>query len=69
MWYDALCLLIFLIGLELSFAGFIGCVWTAIWMYVVSDSPSEDKKISQQEKQYIEDSLGPANRAVTIQLQ
>ncbi|BES99717.1 MFS transporter, ACS family, solute carrier family 17 (sodium-dependent inorganic phosphate cotransporter), other [Nesidiocoris tenuis] len=42
--------------------GMFGCIWTAIWMYVVADSPSDDAKISHQEKEYIEDSLGPANR-------
>lgn len=44
--------------------GMFGCIWTAIWMYVVADSPSDDAKISHQEKEYIEDSLGPANRVV-----
>ncbi|KAF6211448.1 hypothetical protein GE061_011960 [Apolygus lucorum] len=42
--------------------GLMGLLWTAVWMYIVRDSPSDDTKISEQEKEYIEDSLGPANR-------
>uniref|UniRef100_A0A0A9W2P4 Sialin n=1 Tax=Lygus hesperus TaxID=30085 RepID=A0A0A9W2P4_LYGHE len=42
--------------------GFMGLLWTAVWMYIVRDSPGEDAKISEPEKEYIEDSLGPANR-------
>lgn len=40
--------------------GVIGAVWTAIWLLTISESPNNDKYISDAEKEYIEDSLGSA---------
>ncbi|XP_014258795.1 sialin-like [Cimex lectularius] len=37
--------------------GAIGCLWTVIWLLVVSETPGSDKRISDTEKEYIEDSL------------
>ncbi|XP_073992597.1 sialin-like isoform X2 [Rhodnius prolixus] len=38
--------------------GSFGCIWTALWMIMISESPSTDKHISASEKEYVEDSLG-----------
>ncbi|XP_014286471.1 sialin isoform X1 [Halyomorpha halys] len=40
--------------------GVIGCIWTAVWLIVISETPNGDKYISEAEKEYIEDSLGTA---------
>ncbi|XP_062581343.1 sialin-like [Saccostrea cucullata] len=38
--------------------GAIGCVWFVIWMLVVHDTPAEHPRISREERNYIEASVG-----------
>jgi len=38
--------------------GLIGVVWFALWMLIVSDTPAQHPRISEEEKNYIESSLG-----------
>ncbi|XP_077967220.1 sialin-like isoform X1 [Styela clava] len=38
--------------------GSIGCVWALLWLILIYDSPSEHPRISEKEKNFIQDSLG-----------
>ncbi|XP_077966540.1 sialin-like [Styela clava] len=38
--------------------GSIGCVWDLLWLILIYDSPSEHPRISEKEKNFIQDSLG-----------
>jgi ACS family sodium-dependent inorganic phosphate cotransporter len=37
--------------------GIIGCVWTVLWLLLISRSPGRDPWITPEEKRYIEQSL------------
>nr|XP_039268418.1 sialin-like isoform X3 [Styela clava] len=41
-----------------TFSGSIGCVWALLWLILIYDSPSEHPRISEKEKNFIQDSLG-----------
>ncbi|XP_039293719.1 sialin [Nilaparvata lugens] len=38
--------------------GVLALIWSAVWFYVVSETPRTDKKISEAEREYIEESIG-----------
>ncbi|XP_077967301.1 sialin-like isoform X2 [Styela clava] len=38
--------------------GSIGCVWSLLWLILIYDSPSEHPRISEKEKNFIQDALG-----------
>ncbi|XP_013411028.1 sialin [Lingula anatina] len=38
--------------------GGVGCVWCVAWMFIVSDSPAKHPRISREEKDYVETSIG-----------
>ena len=40
-----------------SHAGSTGVAWAIVWFLVVKNSPSEDPKISEEERLYIESAL------------
>lgn len=40
--------------------GVLGLLWFVAWMFIVSDTPSEHKRISEAEKTYINDTVGMA---------
>ncbi|KAJ8980965.1 hypothetical protein NQ317_013419 [Molorchus minor] len=42
--------------------GFVGMVWSILWLFTGSDSPSKCKGISAEEKKYIEDGLVSEDR-------
>lgn len=48
------------IGWESVFytTGLIGLLWYGCWTYLIYDSPSVHPTISEEERKYIEDSLG-----------
>lgn len=54
----------FIIENVIHYSGVIGCIWTAVWLIVISETPNGDKYISEAEKEYIEDSLGTAIKVV-----
>lgn len=39
--------------------GFIAAIWCIVWLLFISESPLEDKYISEEELKYIVDSIGP----------
>lgn len=45
--------------------GVIGCVWFVVWMLVVHDTPAQHPRISQEEKDYIETSVGTRQKLKT----
>nr|XP_039268420.1 sialin-like [Styela clava] len=38
--------------------GSIGCVWSLLWLILIYDSPSEHPRISEKEKNFIQNALG-----------
>ncbi|XP_077967299.1 sialin-like isoform X2 [Styela clava] len=38
--------------------GSIGCVWSLLWLILIYDSPSEHPRILEEERNFIQDSLG-----------
>ena len=44
--------------MNLILSGAIGCLWFVVWMLVVHDTPAQHPRISQEEKDYIETSVG-----------
>ncbi|KAK3088049.1 hypothetical protein FSP39_013989 [Pinctada imbricata] len=45
--------------------GALGCIWFAVWMLVVHDTPAEHPRISKEEREYIEKSVGVRERVTT----
>jgi len=45
--------------------GTLALLWTIFWMTTVGESPSEDRRISEDEIDYITSSLGPPSPIVT----
>lgn len=45
-------------------SGALGLIWTAAWSYFGGDSPEKHTKITQQERQYIQESLKQSAKAV-----
>jgi MFS transporter, ACS family, solute carrier family 17 (sodium-dependent inorganic phosphate cotransporter), member 5 len=43
------------------FSGAAGLLWSVLWAFLGSNSPSEHKKISPEEKEFIEQSLNNTN--------
>ena len=41
--------------------GIFGVVWFVLWMVVVADSPGQHPRITEVEKNYIQDSIGGKN--------
>lgn len=39
-------------------SGGFGLVWTVVWIFLGSNSPEVDQRISAEEKEYIQESLG-----------
>ena len=54
----AVSLLIMFWPMNLILSGAIGCLWFVVWMLVVHDTPAQHPRISQEEKDYIESSVG-----------
>lgn len=46
--------------------GAVGVVWAIIWICTVADSPSEHKWISEEEKNYIVESLNTSVKRVKV---
>lgn len=44
----------------------IACLWTLIWYFTVADSPSEHWRITDEERDYINDSLSGAVKRVKV---
>ncbi|RZF40673.1 hypothetical protein LSTR_LSTR012774 [Laodelphax striatellus] len=38
--------------------GVLALIWSAVWFYIVSETPRSDKNISEAEREYIEESIG-----------
>ena len=49
--------LFFLFITKISFAGIFGVVWSFFWFMLITDSPSDQPKISREELEYIQNSL------------
>ncbi|KAL8560170.1 hypothetical protein ACOMHN_021665 [Nucella lapillus] len=45
--------------------GTMGCLWFALWMFLVSDTPAQHPTISDSERRYIEASVGKRPRLPT----
>lgn len=41
--------------------GLIAVIWCIVWLSCITESPLEDKYISQEELKYIVDSIGPTD--------
>lgn len=46
--------------------GTFGCIWFLFWMFLVYDSPSDHPRITEEEKHYIEQSLGRSKQKLPI---
>lgn len=46
--------------------GAVGFIWTACWVFIGCDKPSEHKSISSEEKKYIEVSLECDENKVSV---
>jgi len=49
------------------FLGIFAFLWCALWFYYVSDSPQSHRKISEDEKKYITESLNDTNGASEVE--
>uniref|UniRef100_A0A1L8DE91 Sialin n=2 Tax=Nyssomyia neivai TaxID=330878 RepID=A0A1L8DE91_9DIPT len=43
-------------------SGAIGCIWCLAWLLIVKASPAQDPYISEEEKQYIQSSIGDLSK-------
>lgn len=61
--------LIATVGWESVFyvTGVVALVWSVVWFFVVFDSPAQHPRISQEERQYIESSIGEATSHGKVQ--
>lgn len=46
--------------------GVIAIIWCFVWLTVVSETPQEDKYISEEELDYIRATVGPAANHVKV---
>lgn len=46
-------------GVRVCLSGAVGCVWAVVWFALVSNDPRTHRWISQEEKEYIINSIGP----------
>lgn len=58
------------IGWESVFyvTGGISLIWSVAWFFVVFDSPAQHPRISVEERQYIEESIGTTSTKKVIEL-
>ena len=51
----------------ISYTGATGVLWSIVWFLVVKDSPADDPRLSQEEREYIESNLADdAHKKVRI---
>lgn len=44
--------------------GGLGIAWTVVWIFFGSDSPSKHKRISSEERRYVEDGISTEEKEV-----
>lgn len=47
--------------------GVVGLVWSITWFFLVFDSPAQHPRISEEERRYIESSIGGATSRGKVQ--
>lgn len=47
--------------------GVVGLVWSITWFFLVFDSPAQHPRISEEERRYIESSIGGATSHGKVQ--
>lgn len=52
--------------LSLFRAGVIGCIWLILWVWIVKEGPEFDSKISKEELEYIQGSIGDSSKMRNI---
>jgi len=56
----------FQLKFNIFFPGAIAIIWCMVWLLVVSETPQEDRRITEEELDYIRATVGPAANHVKV---